>query len=250
MEKLIEFNENQDTPLDLPFHLSDPQHKSEYFEVPDPETRIQRHDNPHYWLQEDVLQVKNFQYRFFYNITLKDETIPQVKVFTQFFLMFFRFNYQLLWEQQLLPYIIKNEYRHLQNRNPTSFKITNFEQINLNLNFITEYSETSDNRPYITSNISPETTPEEQTSNVVPQYTRQHSVQSEQDDCVKLFQNQEPHQLNPLYPQLPQASDIQQLNPSETATIQNSSKFSSTKFRVNFYSTKKLYKLYKIHKVY
>ena len=65
------------------------------------------------------------------------------------------------------------------------------------------------------------TTPEEQTSNVVPQYTRQHSVQSEQDDFVNLFQNQEPHQLNPLYPQLPQASDIQQLNPSETATIQN-----------------------------
>ena len=122
MRKLIEFKENQDTPLYLPSHLEDLKHKSESFEVPDLETRFQRHDNPHYWLQ-DVLQVKNFQYRIFNNITLTDDTIPQVKVFTQFLLKFFRFNYQLLWEQQdqqayihfpqiltqtqLLPYIIK-----------------------------------------------------------------------------------------------------------------------------------------------
>ena len=242
MQKLIEFNENQDTPLYLPSHLEDLKNKSEYFEVPDLETRIQRHDNPHYWLQQDILQVKNFQYRFFYNITLNEDTIPQVKVSTQFSLKFFRFNYQLLWEQQdqqayihfpqilteteLLPYITKNEHRHLQFRDPTSFNTTYFEKINLDHNFVTEYSETSYNRPYITFNTSTETTPEEQTSNALPQYTRQNTVQSEQEDLVNLFQNQEPHQLNPLFPQLPQASDIQQLNPSETAKIQNASEFS------------------------
>ena len=242
LQKLIEFNENQDTPLYLPSHLEDLKHKSEYFEVPDLETRIQRHDNPHYWLQQDILQVKNFQYRFFNNFTITDDTIRQVKVFTQFSLKFFRFNYQLLWEQQdqqayihfpqiltqieLLPYIIKNENRHLQYRDPTSFNTTYFERINLDHKFITDYSETSDNRPYITSNISPETTSEEQTSIVVPQYTRQHSVQSEQEDLANFFQNQEPYQLNSLYTQLPQASDIQQLIPSETATIQNASDFS------------------------
>ena len=133
---------------------------------------------------------------------------------------------------------MKNEHKHLQYRDPTSFNTTYFEQINLDHNFITDCSETSDNRPYITSNISPEPTPEEQTSKVVPQYTRQHSVQSEHEDLDNLFQNPEPHQLNPLYPQLPQASDIQQLNPSETATIQNASEFSE-----------KLYRLYKTHKV-
>ena len=99
---------------------------------------------------------------------------------------FFRFNYQLPWEQQdqqayinfpqalteteLLPYIIKNENKHLQYRDPTSFHTTYVKQINLDHDFITNYFETSNNRPYITSNISPETTPEEQTSNVVPQY--------------------------------------------------------------------------------
>ena len=88
MQKLIEFNENQNTPLYRPSHLEDLKHKSEYFEVPDLETRMQRHDNPHYWLQQDILQVKNFQYRFFNNITLTDDTIPQVKVFTQFLLKF------------------------------------------------------------------------------------------------------------------------------------------------------------------
>ena len=58
MPKFIEFNENQDTPLYLPSHLEDLKQKPEYFEVPDLETRFQRHDNPHYWLQQDILQVK------------------------------------------------------------------------------------------------------------------------------------------------------------------------------------------------
>ena len=72
IQNLIEIIENQDTPLYLPSRLEDLKHKSEYFEVPDLETRIQRHDNPHNWLRQDKIQVKNFQYRFFYNITLNE----------------------------------------------------------------------------------------------------------------------------------------------------------------------------------
>ena len=101
MQNLIEFNENQDTPLYRSSHLEDLKHKSEYFEVPDLDTRIQRHDNPHYWLQQDSLQMKNFQYRFVNNIILTDDTFPQVKIFTHFLLKFFRFNYQLLWENKI-----------------------------------------------------------------------------------------------------------------------------------------------------
>ena len=130
MQKLIEFNENQNTPLYISSHLEDLKYKSEYFEVPDLETRIRRHDNPHYCLQQDILQVKNFQYRLFNNITFTNDTISHVKVFTQFLLKFFRFNYQLLWEQQdqqayihfpqiltqteLLPYIIKNKKMNIE----------------------------------------------------------------------------------------------------------------------------------------
>ena len=155
---------------------------------------------------------------------------------------FLRFNYQLLSEQkdqqayinfpqilthtELLPYIIKNENKHLRYRDLTSFNVTHFEQINLDHNFLLEHSEPSDNRPFTISDTSLETTPEEQTSNVEPLYTRQQSEQSEQEDLTDLFQNSDPPQEHPLYPPLSQFSDIQQENPSETATIQNTSEFS------------------------
>ena len=89
MQKLIEFNENQDTPLYRPSHLQELRDRSEFFEVPDLDTKVQRHDNPHYWLQRNILQIKMFQYRFFNNIILTDDTIPQVKIFIQFLLNFF-----------------------------------------------------------------------------------------------------------------------------------------------------------------
>ena len=247
MQKLIDFNENQNPPLYCLSHLQELKHRSEYFEVPDLDTKVQRHDNPHYWLQRDILQIKHFQYRFFNNIILTDDTIPQVKIFTQFLLKFLRFNYQLHWEQknqqayinfpqilthiELLPYIIKNENKHLHYRDLTSFNVTHFEQINLDHNFVLEHSETSDNRPFITSDTSHETTPEEQTSSVEPSYTRQQSEQSEQkspeqEALVNLFQNPDPPQEQPLYPPLSQISDIQQPNPSETNTNHNTSEFS------------------------
>ena len=247
MQKLIEFNENQDTPLYRPSHLQELKHRSEYFEVSDFDTKVQRHGNPHYWLQRDILQIKHFQYRFLNNIILTDDTIPKVKMFTQFLLKFLRFNYQLLWKQKdqqayinfpqilthidLLPYIIKNENKHLHHRDLTSFNITHFEQIHLDHNFVLEHSETSDNRPFITSDTSHETTPEEQTSSVEPSYTRQQSEQSEQEApeqeaLATLFQNPNPSQEQPLYLPLSQISDIQQPNHSETNTIHNTSEFS------------------------
>ena len=155
---------------------------------------------------------------------------------------FLRFNYQLLWEQkdqqaylnfpqilthiELLPYIIKNENKPLQYRDLTSFNVTHLEQINFDHNFLLEHSETSDNRPFITSDTSPKTTPEEQTSNVDLLYTRQQSEQSEQEAFANLFQNSDPPQEKPLYPPLSQISDIQQPNPSETTTIHDTSEFS------------------------
>ena len=64
MQKLIEFNEKQDTPPYRPSHLQELRHRSEYFEVPDLDTKVQRHDNPHYWLQRDFLQIKKFNTDF------------------------------------------------------------------------------------------------------------------------------------------------------------------------------------------
>ena len=246
MQKLIEFNEHQDTPLYRPSHLQELKHLSEYFEVPDLDTKVQRHDNPHYWLQRDILQIKHFQFKFFTKIILTDDTIPQVKIFTHFLLKFLRFNYQLLWEQkdqqayinfpqaltyiELLPYIINHQNKHLHYIDLTSLNGTHFEQINLDHNFVLEHSETSDNRPYTTSDTSHTTTHKEQTSNTQPSYLRQQSEQSEQSEqesptqetLVNLFQNPD---SPPRQPQL-QVSDIQLPNPSETNTIHNTSELS------------------------
>ena len=89
MDKFIEHIENLDTPLYLPSHLESLKEKDEYFEVPDLETKIQRHINPHFWLQQDIAQIKHFQYRFFQNIILDDDTVPQNKIFSHFLLKFF-----------------------------------------------------------------------------------------------------------------------------------------------------------------
>ena len=116
--------------------------------------------------------------------------------------------------------------KHSHYRDLTSFKVTHFEQINLDHNFLLEHSETSDNRPFTTSDTSNEIAPEEQTSNIDPLYTRQQSEQSEQEALANLFQNSDPPQEQPLYPPLSQISDIQQPNPSETSTIHGTSEFS------------------------
>ena len=84
MDKPIEHNENLDT-LYLRSHLENLKEKHDYFEVPDLETKIQRHDNPHYWLQQNILQIKQFQYRFFHNIILNQDTVPQIKIVSHFY---------------------------------------------------------------------------------------------------------------------------------------------------------------------
>ena len=48
IDKLIEYNERLDPPLYIPSHLESLKEKHDYFEVPDLETKIQRHNNPHH----------------------------------------------------------------------------------------------------------------------------------------------------------------------------------------------------------
>ena len=165
IDKLIKHNENLDRPQNRPSLLESLGEKAIYFDVPDINTKVIRHNNPHYWLQQDLLQVTNFQYRVFQNFILDDDTIPQVKIFSHFLLKFFSFNYQLLWEQkdqnayvnfpqvltdtELLPFIIQNDFKHPFYKNFTTFLISNIDSIILNSDYIIEQLETSDNRPYM-----------------------------------------------------------------------------------------------------
>ena len=164
LNKLIEHNENLDTSLHRPSLLESLQEKADYFDVPDLDTKVIRHNNPHYWLQQDFLQVTNFQYRFFQNISLDDDTIPQIKVFSHFLLKFFRFNYQISWEQkdqnayihfpqvltetELLPFLIRNDFKHLYYKNFTTLHTSHLDSIEFNPDFLLEQSESSDSRPY------------------------------------------------------------------------------------------------------
>ena len=96
MTKLIGFTKNLETPLYLPPLLENLQQTHQYFEVPDIDFKITRQSNPHYWLQQGILQITHFQYNFFQNLTLDDDTIPYIQVFAKLLLKFFRFNYQLI----------------------------------------------------------------------------------------------------------------------------------------------------------
>ena len=55
MNKLIEFNENLETPLHCPSSLENLQQKHQYFEVSDIDSKITRQNNPHYWVQQEIL---------------------------------------------------------------------------------------------------------------------------------------------------------------------------------------------------
>ena len=74
--------------------------KTQFFELQDIETNLKRQNNPHYWLQQDILQIIQFQYRFFQNIILNEDIIPQINNYSQFLLKFFRFKYHFIREEQ------------------------------------------------------------------------------------------------------------------------------------------------------
>ena len=59
---------------------------------------------------------------------------------------------QVSTETELLPYIISNQNKHLHYRDLTSFNTHYFDD-----NFILIHFETSDNKPYSTSNINSKT---------------------------------------------------------------------------------------------
>ena len=81
-----------------------------------------------------------------------------------FLLKFFRFNYQISWEQkdqnayvqipqaltktELLPFIIRNDFKHPYYKNFTTLHTSYLDSIELNPDFLLEQSEASDNRPY------------------------------------------------------------------------------------------------------
>ena len=91
-------------------------------------------------------------------------------MFAKFLLNFNRFNYQLIWVQQnesgynnfsqtfdkvdLIPFIIRDDFKQPQYINPLNFHLPYFVTIAFDNDFIVELSETSDNRPYFTTSTT------------------------------------------------------------------------------------------------
>ena len=170
MNELLDFNENLDTPLYRSCLIGNLQQKHHYFEFPDFDSKITRQIFPHYLLQQDKLQVTPLQYNFSQNLTLNDDTIPQIQIVAKFLRKFLRFNYQLMWVQQdqsaytnfphtfnkvdFLPFNIRDDVKHPQNINPLKLHIPYFDFIAFDNDFIVELPETSDNRPYFTTSTT------------------------------------------------------------------------------------------------
>ena len=121
-------------------------------------------DNPHHWLQADILRIQNFIYHYFKDLTLNDQTIPQIKVISLFLRKYFRFNYQLLWSQQdqsaftafpdhftleeCLPFIISEQNEHPYFHKPQLITKQTLDYIRFDPLLITENDLFPNKRPY------------------------------------------------------------------------------------------------------
>ena len=67
------------------------------FDLPNLEHFRSIENNPHDWLQTDILQIHHLQYLVFQNITLNTQTEEQIKIYSVFLRTFSRHTYQLVW---------------------------------------------------------------------------------------------------------------------------------------------------------
>ena len=103
LNKVKEFNSALENPKYSPNSLGELEQYIHNFEVEVIETIVTTRDNPHQWLQADIIRTQSFLYHYCKDITLNEQTIPQNKLISLFLKHFLRFNYQLLWSEQDQP---------------------------------------------------------------------------------------------------------------------------------------------------
>ena len=67
--------------------------KETYFELPNLGHLRTLENNPHHWPITDILQMRHFQYQFFKNLTLNNQTIKQIRIYSLLLRKIFRHNY-------------------------------------------------------------------------------------------------------------------------------------------------------------
>ena len=164
LNNVKDHNLAHENPKFSPNALDDLQRYINNFDVEIIERLVDPEDNPHHWLQTDLLRIQNFLYHYFKDLTLNDQTIPQVKVISLFLRKYFRFNYQLLWSQQdqsaftafpdhftvdeCLPFIISEQNEHPYFHKPQLITKQTLDYIRFDPLLITENDLFADNRPY------------------------------------------------------------------------------------------------------
>ena len=134
------------------------------FEEEDIERIVITQDNPHHWLQADIILIQSFLYHYFKDITLNEQSIPQIKLISLCLRKFFRFIHQLIWSKQdqaaftvftthftadeCLPFIINKRNEHPYFFKPDKITKQTIDFISVDPRLITENNLIDDNRPY------------------------------------------------------------------------------------------------------
>ena len=98
-----EFNLTLENPIHSPNALEELEQYIHNFEVEDKERLVITQTNTHHWLRTDLIKIHNFLYHYFKDLTLNEQTIPQIKLISSIIRKYFRFNDQLLWSEQNQP---------------------------------------------------------------------------------------------------------------------------------------------------
>ena len=101
--KVKEYNLALENPKYSPNALEELEQYIHNFDVEHLERLVTTQNNPHHWLQEDIIRIQNFLYHCFKEITLNEQTKPQTKLISLFLRKYFRFNYQLFLSEQDQP---------------------------------------------------------------------------------------------------------------------------------------------------
>ena len=223
LNNVKDHNLTNDIPRFSPNALEDLERYINNFDVEIIERIVNPEDNPHHWLQADILRIQNFIYHYFKDLTLNDQTISQIKVISLFLRKYFRFNYQLLWSQQdqsaftefpdhftadeCLPFIINKQNENPYFHKPQSITKQTLDYIRFDPLLITENITFPDNRPF-----------SYEQSSQVQQHLHSNINNLTENDNTPQQQHQNEHE-NYNENEFPtQESTISTHNPSQTGT--------------------------------
>ena len=226
LNNVKDHNLAHEIPKFSPNALDDLQRYINNFDVEIIERLVDPEDNPHHWLQTDILRIQNFLYHYFKDLTLNDQTIPQIKVISLFLRKYFRFNYQLLWSQQdqsaftafpnhftveeCLPFIISEQNEHPYFHKPQLITKQTLDYKRFDPLLITENDLFADNRPYHY----------EQNSQIQQNlhFITNNSTEDDYTNQEKTLQQQHQNETNNDNEFTTQESTISTHNPSQAGT--------------------------------